>query len=161
MRYAGGTLNGRLQGTLTLLAFVLVALTAFFAARHWQASQDSWTRVQIEAGCDLHQGACRHTLGGGAVVFSISPAEIPLMKPLRLQLVAEGVELDAVTVEIRGLNMDMGLNRTRLEHLGGARWAGETILPVCSQRTMEWEAAVLVEAGGRFELPFRFSTTRP
>ena len=64
-------------------------------------------------------------------------------------------------VEIRGLNMEMGLNRTQLTPIGEGSWAGETILPVCSQRRMEWEAAVQLDLEQRYELPFLFHTTRP
>ena len=72
----------------------------------------------------------------------MTPRDIPLMQPLRIDVRTEGLAARAVTVEIRSLNMDMGLNRTPLVATGNGHWRGETILPICSQRTMEWEAAV-------------------
>ena len=142
-------MNAIARRALTVLVFAAIALTAFLGARYWQSAQHGWTRVTPAEDCDLRHGACSQAVAGGELVFSISPTDIPLMKPLRLE------------VEIRGLNMDMGLNRTRLERTGEDGWRGETILPVCSRRTMQWEAAVQIETEGRFELPFRFSTTRP
>ena len=83
------------------------------------------------------------------------------MKPLRITADVEGLAVQNVHVEIRGLNMDMGLNRTRLEETAQGHWEGETILPVCSQRRMEWEAAVRLDADRRVEVPFVFHTVRP
>jgi hypothetical protein len=56
--------------------------------------------------------------------------------------------------------MDMGLNRTLLQGIQDGRWEGETILPICSQRRMQWEAAVRLDGDGRFEVPFVFDTRR-
>lgn len=154
-------MNEKAGRGLAVFAFALIALVAFFGARYWRSAQHAWIRVDPQTECDLRAGPCRRMLAGGALEFSISPAEIPLMKPLRLNLVTEGLVVDEVWVEIRGLNMDMGRNRTRLQPTGETGWWGETILPICSQRAMEWEAAVQMDADGRFEVPFRFQTIRP
>jgi hypothetical protein len=100
-------------------------------------------------------------VAGGWVDFSIEPASVPLMKTLALAVTTQGLDVRGVTVEIRGLNMDMGFNRTPLSRAAGGRWTGETILPVCSQRRMEWEAAVQLDVGPRLEVPFAFRTERP
>lgn len=95
------------------------------------------------------------------MTLAITPSQIPLMQPLRLSVVIAGLTAREIGVEIRGLNMDMGLNRTLLTPVADGRWEGETILPLCSQRRMEWEAAVLLRADQRLEVPFRFHTERP
>ena len=96
------------------------------------------------------------------MVFSIMPQPVPLMRPLQLAVEVVGLDARGVAVEIRGLNMDMGLNRTLLAKSHTGRWKGETILPLCSQRLMEWEAGVrLITEQGRFEVPFLFATKRP
>lgn len=154
-------MNEKVRGALTLVVFALIAVAAFYGARYWQTARDAHTRVQTPSDCDLRAGPCRQPLAGGAVTFSIQPGEIPLMEPIELAVVTEGLEVAGVVVEIRGLNMAMGLNRTPLTRVGGGRWRGETILPVCSQRRMEWEAAVQLEMAGRYEVPFPFHTTRP
>jgi hypothetical protein len=153
--------NQKARGALTLLGFALIAAAAFHGARIWQSARVAPVRVEPAAVCDLRAGPCRQALAGGSVTFSISPGEIPLMKPLRLSVTTEGLAPEGLVVEIRGLNMAMGLNRTQLTPVGGGHWAGETILPVCSQRRMEWEAAVLLDLERRYELPFLFHTTRP
>ena len=71
------------------------------------------------------------------------------MRPLGLTLETEGLAVDRAWIEIRGLNMDMGLNRTQLSRHPEGQWRGETILPICSRRRMDWEAAVLDRTLGR------------
>jgi hypothetical protein len=152
----------RLRSVLTILGLVAAAGIAYLGARYWQTGQPTFTRVAVAAECDLRAGPCQRQIGAGAVEFAVTPKQIPLMKTLRLSVRGVGVGLDQVAVEIRGLNMDMGLNRTRMEQGEDGRWHGETILPVCSQRRMEWEAAVQLSVQGRmYELPFPFHTTRP
>lgn len=154
-------MNEKARRVFTLVVFVLIAIIAFYGARYWQAGQSGYMRVQGPADCDLSSGSCQQSLAGGKVTFSIAPGEIPLMKPLTLAVVVEGLATAGVVVEIRGLNMEMGLNRTALTAAGDGHWQGETILPICSQRQMKWEAAVQLDAGERYEVPFSFHTTRP
>lgn len=153
-------MSERWRGILMLVGIALMVSAGFFGARFWQ-STGGYDRVSPQTGCDLRAGPCSRPLDGGTVAFSIEPREIPLMQPLRLRVQTDGVPARSVTVEIRGLNMDMGLNRTELTQTAAGRWEGETILPVCSQRRMEWEAAVRLVAGTKLEVPFPFHTTRP
>lgn len=146
---------------LVVSGVLLMTAAGYFAARYWQSLQLPYTRLASVAGCDLHAGPCRRPLAGGTLTFAITPREIPLMQPLRLMVEAADPAVRAVAVEIRGLNMDMGLNRTALVQVAPGRWEGETILPVCSRREMSWEAAVRLEADERLEVPFAFRTTRP
>ena len=155
-------MNAVLRGLVILFVGGL-AVAAYFGARHWQDAQNTYQRVEdLDGGCELQLGSCRFPLeDGGLVAFSIEPASIPLMQTLELAVRIEGLDVDGVQVDIRGLNMEMGLNRTRLQELGDGRWGGETILPICSQRRMIWEAAVQLDGTERLELPFRFETLRP
>jgi hypothetical protein len=145
---------------LALLAIAL-ATTSFLIARHWPGSPTDFQRTAAPAGCDLRAGPCTQVIDAGRVSFAISPAAIPLMKTLTLRVETEGFEPTDVAVDIRGLNMDMGLNRTVLQKDEKVAWEGETILPVCSQRRMEWEAAVQLGGHERVEIPFPFATYRP
>lgn len=144
-----------------LLVFAALAAVGYAAARYWQSGQDDFRRMELGVACDLRTGPCRVAVDRGVVEFAIEPADIPLMKPLGLRVRTEGFEVAAVRVEIRGLNMEMGLNRTELARDAEGVWRAETILPICSQRRMEWEAAVQVSAQQPLELPFPFHTTRP
>ena len=154
-------MKGKVRGIMILLGFAALGGLAYLAAYHWQAQQTrQYSRVQAVEDCDLRAGACRRAVAGGWVSLSITPRTIPLMQPLHLSVEIDGLVAHAVQVEIRGLNMDMGLNRTLLQGIQDGRWEGETILPICSQRRMQWEAAVRLDGDGRFEVPFVFDTRR-
>ena len=153
-------MNALSRGLVVLFACGL-ALAAYLGAHRWQAAQNTYQRMGPAGGCPLDLGVCRIELDGGSVTFAIDPATIPLMQTLRLDVRIEGLEPDAARVDIRGLNMEMGLNRTLLKRVEDGRWQGETILPICSQRHMLWEAAVQLEGARRLELPFTFETVRP
>jgi hypothetical protein len=151
-----------------MIRFVLVAVAAvglawlaFTAARHWPAQSTPYPRPDGIAGCQLEAGACRQRVGDASVEMRVTPEAIPLMETLSVTVRLEAIDATGVRVDIRGLNMDMGLNRIRLSRLDGGQWRGETILPVCSQRRMEWEAAVLIDGERPMSVPFLFSTTRP
>ena len=154
-------MNEKTRNALALLGFALIAVAGFVGARYWQAAQMSYVRTQPPPDCDLRAAPCRQSVAGGWLEFSITPSTIPLMETLRLDVEIQGLVAEEVVVEIRGLNMNMGLNRTLLTPAAQGRWTGETILPLCSQRSMEWEAAVRLRADARYELPFLFQTKRP
>ena len=143
-----------------MLGMLVLAVLGYGGARYWQAGGDDFARLLPSGECDLHAGPCRSALGDGVVTFAIEPRSIPLMQTLRLSVSVDGLDVDEALVEIRGLNMEMGLNRTRLQRDDDGRWRGETILPICSQRRMHWEAAVRLIGRERLEIPFTFNTER-
>lgn len=118
--------------------------------------------LALDPECDLRAGPCvSRSPDGGAVEFGIEPRQIPLLQPLRLSVRLQGLEAQAVAVEITGVNMDMGYNRLGLDRQAEGRFLGEAVLPVCTHRSMIWQARVVVEGGhGRIVAPFHFHTLR-
>ena len=131
---------------------------AYFGANFWQQSREGYRQLEPVADCDLRRGPCAFDVGNARVRFAITPTDIPLMQTLTLAAGVENAEPSGVADEIRGTNMVMGLNRTVLQARGGGEWVGETILPLCSQRRMTWEALVIVDGLAR-GVPF--ATERP
>ena len=83
------------------------------------------------------------------------------MQSLSLRVALDGIDVDGVQVDIKGINMDMGLNRTRLEKVSPLVWRGTTMLPVCAMQVMEWEASVWLEKDGDvLAIPHHFKTRR-
>ena len=116
----------------------------------------------LDESCDLRKGACRSDLpGGGKVTFSIAPNDIPILRPLRLDVTVEGVDASKTEVDFTGIGMDMGYNRPKLEAVGKGHFIGKAILPVCVRSRMDWEARVLLQTDhGLIMAPFRFYTQK-
>jgi hypothetical protein len=151
-----------MKQSLGMAGIIVLGLAAFFGARHWQERNQEYLKPEMAVGCELQYGSCRQALDAGAVTFAIDPPEVPLMKTLSLTVATERIPaVEGVVVEIRGLNMEMGLNRTVMQRDAEGRWRGETILPICSQRRMEWEAVALIDATVGIAVPFLFYTERP
>ena len=149
--------------TWAMVAFVaLLGVAAFLVSRAWPVLFPDREQLPVDPACDLRAGPCSRVLPDGTrLAFTIRPRSLPLMQPLALEVELAGSEVAEVQVDIVGLNMNMGPNRTRLEPVGAGRWRGTTLLPVCSARVMQWEAAVWLSRGGRIlAIPHRFETRR-
>ena len=78
-----------------------------------------------------------------------------------LEVKTEGMEVDTVEVDFRGLGMNMGYNRPRLEKKTDGIFSGTGVLSTCILKRMPWEAMVLATTGeGVMAAPFRFETVR-
>ncbi|MEE9327271.1 MAG: hypothetical protein V3U71_08230 [Cocleimonas sp.] len=147
----------------TIVAFLVLAF--FFAAAY--KFKDilnpvvSATAVLDDA-CDLRKGACTSTLSsGGTITFSISPNNIPILRPLKLEVKVDGIEVSKTEVDFIGIGMEMGYNRSKLESKAKTLFAGSAILPVCIHTKMDWEARVLLHTDdGLIMVPFRFFTLK-
>lgn len=153
----------------TLPKFVAVLLLsgalgggAFLLSREWSRLFPRLHRVTSDSSCNIGVRECVTKLpGGGTLRFEVSPKGIPLMEPLTVQVELEEIAADGVQVDIKGLNMEMGINRIRLEEVGPHLWRGGTVLPVCAMRLMQWEASVWLEVAGEvLAIPHRFETQR-
>lgn len=121
--------------------------------------------VALDESCDLRAGECISELpGGGKVSLSINPNDIPILRPLALQVKTEGVEVSTVEVDFIGIGMEMGYNRSKLEASQDSsknQFTGKAILPVCVRSKMDWEARVLLKTDeGLVMVPFRFFTNK-
>lgn len=118
--------------------------------------------AEIDPSCDLRSGECTSNLpNGGKVTFSMTPRDLPILRPLKLDVNIEGVDASKVDIDFVGIDMEMGYNRPSLESKGAGQFEGKTIIPVCVRSRMEWEARVLVKTDkGLMMAPFRFHTTK-
>jgi hypothetical protein len=117
----------------------------------------------LDPECDLRAGPCSSDLpGGGRVTFAITPDDIPVIKPLTLDVRVEGVDASSVEIDLQGVDMNMGFNRPKLSKRTEGHFSGPGMIPVCVRDAMEWEAKVLVASDeGLIAAPFRFITVKP
>ena len=152
--------NGLFWAAGALLALTL-GLSIYFNFKGYFEPQVIAT-LPVDTDCDLHAGPCQSSLPqGGTVSFIIEPRSLPLLKPLQLQVETKGIEVSKTEVDFVGVGMNMGYNRPGLKKIGADQFAGETTLPVCVRRKMEWEAKVLLHTPeGIVMAPFKFYTLR-
>ncbi|HHC74560.1 MAG TPA: hypothetical protein ENK78_05760 [Thiothrix sp.] len=163
---------------LASLVFVLLVLAGQKLLRLSSYQTDDFDYIaSADEQCELHQQACYLTLPtGGRVGLTVTPANLPLLTPLEWQVSLDQIKAKQVVLDIVGLNMDMGYNRTTLvpatltsnlmsEGVGEQStqvFRGQALLPICTLDTMQWEARLLIETPDqqRLLLPFRFQTNQ-
>ena len=148
---------------VSVTAVVLVAVVVVAAIQIWhQTPGNIVVAAPLNDSCDLQKAPCEARFpDGGRLVLSISPHPIEGLKPLQLQVQIEGLDANSVEVDFRGLGMNMGFNRPRLEKEADGLYAGTGMLSSCILDRMSWEATVLAGTDkGLIAAPFRFETTR-
>ncbi len=151
------------QGWRVLLVVVTLLLLGLLIGRLLRPGPLPRTVLAPDPDCDLRAGPCALAVpGGGRIRFGILPREIPVGKELKLEVWLEGLEAKAVTVDIDGVDMAMGLSPYPLRRDGPGHFSGPGGLNFCSRGIMEWEARVIVRQEGReIVAPFRFITQAP
>ena len=116
----------------------------------------------LDMKCDLRAGACTSLLSDNREIsFSISPNDIPILRPLTLTVTSKNMLVTSVKVDFVGVTMNMGYNRPTLKKIDHSHFAGKAILPVCLYSKMDWEARVLLHTNqGIIMAPFRFYTIK-
>ena len=149
----------------TIVAFLVLAILLVVSYKLKDILSPEIALVaELDNSCDLRKGECISQLpGGGVVTFSMSPKDIPILRPLKLTVNIEGVEAQTAEVDFVGIGMEMGYNRSKLEANPSSsnQYTGKAILPVCVRTKMEWEARVLLQTDkGIVMAPFRFFTLK-
>ncbi len=107
--------------------------------------------MTVDAGCDAAATPCRAEAQGLSLRFRLVPPVRPLSR-FEVELTAEGpsaAPIEGVEVRFEMADMDMGLNRYRLDARGEGRWTGVAMLPVCSSGRSDWLARVRIRQGRR------------
>lgn len=154
------TNSGRLWSIIAVLIFILLLV---FGQQLKDVLKPKVSSTEmLDENCDLRISSCSSKLAdGGVVTLSIMPKDIPLLKPLKLSVKVDGIDISNAEVDFVGIGMDMGSNRSQLQLKTKQSFTGKAILPVCMRSKMEWEARVLLQTDkGILMVPFRFYTLR-
>lgn len=139
-----------------------IIFLAFMLPELWlsRTVQDSIS-VPLNSTCDLRAGPCVTAVSNSEhVSFSILPRSIPLAKTLQLEVIITGLNATKVTVDLNGVDMNMGLNSVELTKTAENKYSGKGIISYCSRRLMEWESVVeITSANKKISVPFRFITS--
>ncbi|QJQ95474.1 MULTISPECIES: hypothetical protein [Halomonadaceae] len=145
---------------LVTLATMVVALW-YLADYYLRGSSQEVTWFPPSSSCDLHQAPCEAALGLQARLSLSLEGELSPLAILPMEVRLSGVHADAVTVELVGRNMSMGINRFPLEALGNGIFRGEGQIGICTEESMPWRAQVIIETpAGRKGSWFDFEVKR-
>ncbi len=144
--------------SILVLAILLVLSYKFI----YQYDSGVAATVDIDTSCDLRKGSCISELpDGGKVSFSISPKDIPIMRPLKLDVLTAGVDVSNVNIELHSIGMNMGNKGSKLKATATNQYEGEATIPLCIRSKMDWEARVYLQTDcGLIMVPYRFYTTK-
>lgn len=112
-----------------------------------------------EPGCDVALSACVANVPGGTVRLEFLTHPVPLVKPFRVALTTQGISPDRIEIDLAGMEMDMGPNRTafRSTGTGSGSHGAETSLPACVAGAMKWRATIILYTGHqRTVIPYEF-----
>lgn len=112
-----------------------------------------------DAHCDSARRACLATGADLGVEWRLGPPVRPMEQfAMQLRVTRGALGADAeVVVEFQMRDMDMGLNRYRLERGAAGTWLGRAMVPVCMSGRSDWLATLDIRDGDRHwtaELPF-------
>ncbi|WP_111414873.1 hypothetical protein [Billgrantia lactosivorans] len=149
---------------LMMLATLLtLSVALWYLAAHLLRGESDVDWHLASRPCDLHQAACRASLGDGrSLSLGIdAPGAIRALELLPLTVQVEGVEVLSASVEFVGRGMDMGLHRFPLSEQDSGRFEGVGQVPICTESVMPWQARVVVETPqGRLGSRFDFTVER-
>ena len=149
----------KLGALLAALALCALLLAGYVFSHRLQYKAAGDVTLPLSA-CDLNREACRVTLPDGTTLTAeISPRPIAVMRPLTVRLSWQDGEADRVSLDIVGLDMEMGINRNDLRETGAGQYLGQATLPVCVTGAMRWRAEFILANGDeRMIVPFVFSS---
>ncbi|MCK5919209.1 MAG: hypothetical protein KAG34_12340 [Cocleimonas sp.] len=155
--------NNKSEQLWTIVAILGFALLLVIGYKLKASMTPSITATAtLDKSCDLRKDKCTTLLpSGGKVSLSITPKTIPILRPLVLNVIVDGIAVSKVEVDFIGIDMDMGYNRSTLEKIETEHFKGKAVIPVCVRSKMEWEARVLLHTNnGLIMAPFRFYTIK-
>ncbi len=136
---------------VAVLVLVVIALWGNRFQRQLVTPEVIETAI-AQAGCDLQQTPCTVPFeDGNSVTLDILPKPIPLLSELQLNVTLSdpAMHVDPNTTGIKasfvGINMEMGFNWTTLHAQNKQRYQGKAILPICTEKRMQWEARILID----------------
>jgi len=136
--------------TILLLVGVLFVVGLF--AGRWLRPQAPETVIELSADpyCDVTTERCPLEAPGLNLTLELGPKPT-VMTPFVVTLTDWGdddLKLDDAVISFSMADMDMGLNRYRLEDAGDGVWKASATLPVCAAGRRDWRAELLLTKPG-------------
>jgi len=145
---------------LALLVLLLALLATVWLLPRWLAPPRV-AELAPPAGCDLSAAPCRIEDGRRSVELELAPRQVRALEPLEFRVRTQGMDTTAVSIQLEGKEMYMGINQLQLQPVAGepGLWRGVGELAVCTTGEMIWQARIRVATGhdGDLNALFEFS----
>jgi hypothetical protein len=151
----------------TRIKFINIAvLTTSVILMHLTSCQKASTPNQVWTmvdNCSLHESTCTQHNGDQSIKLTVTPQPVTVAKPLNIKVQTKNLDIVSMQLDIDGINMYMGYNRTNLEVVGKQltnHWQGSTMLAFCTNNRMTWKVTVAatLKNGKVIEAPFKLTT---
>ncbi|MDF2153030.1 hypothetical protein [Vibrio sp. CAU 1672] len=119
---------------LPITALGIALLAGFYTPDIIQRVSSTSEAESLDDYCMLSTATCSQH--GIAMTLSVDTAQ-PLV-PARLEVQWSSPGAEHLVLSLQGLEMDMGEPRFILNHIDNHTYAGDVVLPVCTQNTMTW-----------------------
>ena len=145
---------------LVLSCLVLMVLVGIEAYKVTKGAPDWDIDLLSEHGCNLQKEKCSFLYKGKSFDIIVVDKPILINKKHSIEIRGQFDGIDEVWIDFKGLEIDMGHNRVKLNR-EGMKYKGQIYLPSCSLNIMTWKAIVLMKSGDkRFGFRYKFQTVK-
>jgi hypothetical protein len=122
------------QKILPTLLVCFALLAGYFAPNLLELMKSETHSVDLDDYCMLSTLPCKNN----DVTLVIEHDVIKPLEPTQIFVVWPDTKAKSLALKIRGLEMDMGVTKFRLDGQGNGQFEGEIMLPVCTLDAMTW-----------------------
>ena len=138
----------KISWVLLALVVLLIVLTIVYKTKFIQPITYVSINAEQDKSCNLREKECPKKLAnGGMVIFSIEPKDIPMLKPLTLNIKLKGVSSSKIEIDFmqKDKRFSLGYNRPELIKVSDTEFKGTAFLSLCATKEMNWEAKVILQ----------------
>ncbi|ODC04693.1 hypothetical protein BFW38_15315 [Terasakiispira papahanaumokuakeensis] len=129
--------------TLVTLGTILVSVW-YLTDYYWLKDREQIRWVHL-SNCDLPRSTCVADLGQGRQVsLQVLAPTIRPLQPMPVLVTTSGFRPDRIALDLQGVDMYMGYNRTELVQVSPGHYTGEPRLSLCTEQKMPWRAGVIL-----------------
>ena len=151
-----------MKNKVFLIASIFALILIFWGYWYQQSFDDKVQRVIYVNDCQISETACQVKVGEGQfLTLSILPKGMPQTKPLAINLTLKGFDANEALVNFEGIEINHNLLPYSLDRHDAQHFSGKGFLSLCSLRTMNWLAHLIVVTNSEtLKVSFPFVTVR-
>lgn len=120
---------------------------------------DSITLIENNTQCDLQKGLCNlELMTGEKIQVEITPRPISANQKQKVVLTIQNSFWKVLSIDLTGVEMDMGFNRSEFKKSKSNEYITEFILDACTLNEIKWRLLFLFEKDSKEKIgiPFYF-----